>query len=301
MRIEALNIKAFMQDSVSGFDPLSEIHMSTKGKRDLTTVVRLNREVNHLNYYLKAEFSIDGGQHYKSSSQFHQQVKTRKDGSSEISYIINLPRSANNLDDVRLRVYERSPDETHTVLPIRILSSELESLEYEEYVFEINCETSIRVLSTVSNEIEGNDGYINLDISGGTPPYTIKWTDGKTAKSRTELGAGHYNVTVSDLRKCSQLASFEVETADKGLSNGLFSLSKKVENNIFELSIQNIYRKPLDLVILDMKGRNTKSYAINPLYTDLKMAIDFSYLQPGDYQVSLSTSGFSKIIGIRID
>ncbi len=42
------------------------------------------------------------------------------------------------------------------------------------------------------------DGDITAVASGGTPPYTYRWEDGSTEANRTGLGAGEYNVTVTD-------------------------------------------------------------------------------------------------------
>ncbi len=42
------------------------------------------------------------------------------------------------------------------------------------------------------------EGVIELAISGGTPPYSIKWENGDTLKTVEELFAGNYTVTVTD-------------------------------------------------------------------------------------------------------
>ena len=43
-----------------------------------------------------------------------------------------------------------------------------------------------------------NDGTIDLTPSGGTSPYSYLWTDGATTASRSNLGPGIYDVTVTD-------------------------------------------------------------------------------------------------------
>jgi hypothetical protein len=42
------------------------------------------------------------------------------------------------------------------------------------------------------------DGSITLNITGGTKPYSISWSNGATDSVLTELSAGTYSVTVSD-------------------------------------------------------------------------------------------------------
>ncbi len=52
----------------------------------------------------------------------------------------------------------------------------------------------------------GNNGAINLEISGGTGPYSVSWTGPSGFSSTNEdissLAAGVYNVTVSDFNGC---------------------------------------------------------------------------------------------------
>jgi PKD repeat protein len=44
----------------------------------------------------------------------------------------------------------------------------------------------------------GNDGRIELTVSGGKPPYTYSWSNGATTASLTYLRSGYYTVTVTD-------------------------------------------------------------------------------------------------------
>lgn len=40
---------------------------------------------------------------------------------------------------------------------------------------------------------------LKVDITGGKPPYTYKWSDGQTAATAEKLNAGKYTVTVTDI------------------------------------------------------------------------------------------------------
>jgi gliding motility-associated-like protein len=55
-----------------------------------------------------------------------------------------------------------------------------------------------------------NDGYIILNLSGGTPNYSFLWSNGDTTSAISSLAASTYTVTVSDANGCSQSASFTV-------------------------------------------------------------------------------------------
>ncbi|MBL7896353.1 MAG: gliding motility-associated C-terminal domain-containing protein [Bacteroidia bacterium] len=48
----------------------------------------------------------------------------------------------------------------------------------------------------------GNDGSINLNVTGGTTPYTYLWSNGSTSQNPSNLTAGNYFVTVTDTNGC---------------------------------------------------------------------------------------------------
>ena len=56
-----------------------------------------------------------------------------------------------------------------------------------------------------------NNGYINPIVSGGTVPYNFVWTNGETNENISNLEAGTYSVTISDINGCSTLASATIE------------------------------------------------------------------------------------------
>ncbi|HLP93644.1 MAG TPA: SprB repeat-containing protein [Saprospiraceae bacterium] len=98
-------------------------------------------------------------------------------------------------------------------------------------------------LSSVQTPVScfgGNDGSINLTVSGGTPGYTYQWSNGATTMDLSGLTAGTYSVTVKDANNCTatlnglsitqpaaalSLSSTQVNISCNGGSNGSIDLS----------------------------------------------------------------------------
>ena len=73
--------------------------------------------------------------------------------------------------------------------------------------------------STTKNDVScfgGSDGAINLIVSGGTAPYTYAWTGPNSFTSASQdlssLRTGTYNVTITDTKGCTTIASVIVGT-----------------------------------------------------------------------------------------
>ncbi|RPG60567.1 MAG: hypothetical protein CBD51_000720 [Flavobacteriales bacterium TMED191] len=49
----------------------------------------------------------------------------------------------------------------------------------------------------------GQDGFINLNISGGTAPYSYSWSNNSSNQNLTNASAGTYSVIVTDQNNCS--------------------------------------------------------------------------------------------------
>ena len=58
---------------------------------------------------------------------------------------------------------------------------------------------------------EANSGAIEVNIIGGTAPFTTVWSNGVTELSQSDLAAGHYTLTVTDAMGCQADTSISIE------------------------------------------------------------------------------------------
>lgn len=66
--------------------------------------------------------------------------------------------------------------------------------------------TAPALSATVLNSTCGNNnGKITLAVVGGTGPFTYLWNNGATTQNRTNIGAGTYTVTVTDVNGCAAI------------------------------------------------------------------------------------------------
>ncbi len=82
-------------------------------------------------------------------------------------------------------------------------------------------------LSTTQVDVScngGNNGFIDLSVSGGTPGYTYSWSNSETTEDISGLVAGPYSVTVVDANGCSATTSATI-TEPAAIVIGSFSPS----------------------------------------------------------------------------
>lgn len=71
----------------------------------------------------------------------------------------------------------------------------------------------------------GNNGAVNITITGGTAPYSYNWSGGVTTQNRTNLAAGAYTVTVTDANSCSATAAATITQPNASLTATVASVT----------------------------------------------------------------------------
>ena len=70
------------------------------------------------------------------------------------------------------------------------------------------------IITNATDCIEPNSGSIDLQVSGGTAPYTFLWSNGSTGEDLTNVPANNYLVTVTDSNVCISEKEFEITRQD---------------------------------------------------------------------------------------
>ncbi|HXH19130.1 MAG TPA: gliding motility-associated C-terminal domain-containing protein [Chitinophagales bacterium] len=80
------------------------------------------------------------------------------------------------------------------------------------FCFTVTEPTEISITAEITNATcaGGNDGAIDITVSGGTLPYTYSWTAGITSEDLTNLSPGLYTVFVTDANGCTMNATYTV-------------------------------------------------------------------------------------------
>ena len=109
----------------------------------------------------------------------------------------------------------------------------------------------INVILANINDVTCN-GFCNgsaiVQVSGGTSPVTITWSDGQTGISANDLCANTYEVTSTDVNGCTSTANFEITEPTPmeisaiitpatcyGSCNGIISIDVTGGNNVYNI------------------------------------------------------------------
>lgn len=138
------------------------------------------------------------------------------------------------------------------------------------------------VVSIVHNT-GGNNGAINVDVTGGTAPYTYSWSNGATTQDISNLSAGLYTLTITDAKGCTQVMAdlavlFHV-AIEQNLEDVMTIYPNPVQNELY-LNMNQTFTAPFSGQIYDIEGK-----AIGDIFilNEKLSSIHVSHLPAGNY------------------
>ncbi len=85
--------------------------------------------------------------------------------------------------------------------------------------FQLFQSSELEVSGEITNTYPGlSNGSISLNITGGTSPYEVNWSNGMMSDTISDLDSGYYHVTITDSLGCTKSDSFII-IADSCLLN----------------------------------------------------------------------------------
>ena len=125
-----------------------------------------------------------------------------------------------------------------------------------------------------------SDGIANLTVTGGKAPYTYLWNTGATSEDLNNIGAGNYNVTVTDANGCQAIANVTINEPS-ALSLNLFGsdLSCGGNNGAINLTVSG----------------GTPNYTY--LWSNNETTEDITGLTPGTYSVTVTDANGCQEVG----
>ena len=120
----------------------------------------------------------------------------------------------------------------------------------------------------------GNNGTIDLSVTGGTSPYSFMWSDGQGIEDRSTLAAGTYTVKITDFSGCTISQTIEILEP-----SAILSATVSVKNTVCKNSNDGS-------ILVSITG-GTKPYSLvwkGYSYTDSTI----SNLSPGVYELLIT-------------
>jgi hypothetical protein len=112
--------------------------------------------------------------------------------------------------------------------------------------------------NAVTDAGNGNNGSIDLTVSGGTSSYNYNWSNNATSQDISGLSAGNYTVTVTDANLCADTLTV---TAEQGVgiaqnpSLKATRLSPNPNSGRFQLRLSSKSAGEITLSIYDIAGK----------------------------------------------
>lgn len=113
-------------------------------------------------------------------------------------------------------------------------------------------------------------GSINIDVAGGTPPYTYAWSNGATTEDVTDLPAARYTVVITDANGCTLEGSATIRPATEIIASTVVTNQSCEGGGMIDLMVSG--------------GSGTYSF----IWNTGAISQDLTNLSPGNYEVTIT-------------
>ena len=139
--------------------------------------------------------------------------------------------------------------------------------------------------ASTTADLGNQEGTIDLTITGGTPGYTYLWSNGSSTEDLSNLAAGTYQVTITDMNACVEVVDVTIENQSaNGLSDENALSFKMYPNPSNGDATINWTGAAAELGVIDQNGK-----VINVLDVQGMNSIELTNLNKGLYQVKFTT------------
>ena len=124
-----------------------------------------------------------------------------------------------------------------------------------------------------------DDGYVIIDVQGGTKPYTYSWSNNETTPNLSNLSPGTYQLTVTDANLCETTTSFTISEPE------LISILSTISDyNGYEVSCNGAQDGSIDI----SPSGGTGVFTYN--WSNGESTQDVANLSAGQYSVEIKDS-----------
>lgn len=130
--------------------------------------------------------------------------------------------------------------------------------------------SQIVIAGLVNDEQQGDDGSINISVSGGTTPYQYSWSNGEQTEDVSGLDGGVYTITITDENGCTHAETFTVESFVSLEDYGKNEVQLYPNPNSGQMTIKFTDHSSGRVLVRDLTGRivfdlntNTNEYQFN--------------------------------------
>ena len=136
------------------------------------------------------------------------------------------------------------------------------------------------------NCINHNAGSIDLTVSGGTPPYSYRWSTGDITEDLTRISGGNlFTATITDANKCTKQIIIPVITC--GLPKTTIAFPNPV-TDVLHVKITGYNEPNSMLAIYDRSGNKVIEKKVAIVESEI-FTIDLQRLPPGLYGLKIIT------------